>query len=114
MDNVTFAILFCVVPVVILNIFWLKAQKEFLLLYKEKILPKALLFPEEISSLLFSQPGKFIKSIPYILFGRFKLLWKKYDDPQLDKAAEKVRRYFWIILAILIFNFLFQLFFFVL
>lgn len=49
-----------------------------------------------------------------ILFGRFKLIWKKYNDPQLDKAAGKVRRYFWIILAILIFNFLFQLFFFVL
>lgn len=114
MDNVAFAILFCVIPVVILNIFWLKAQKEFLLLYKKEFFPNTPLFPEEIVSLLFNQPTKFIKSIPYILFGRFMLFFKRYNDLDLNKSAKKVRNYFWIIFLILILNFLFQLFYFVL
>ena len=113
-SNVVAFIIMAFVPIIIINIFWLKAQKEFLLLYKKKFSPKAPLFPEEIVSLMLNYPSRFIRSIPYILFGRFMLLFRKYDDPVLNKSAKKVRTYFWVILLILIFNFLFQLFFFVL
>lgn len=114
MSNLSFFFIFGIIPVIIINSFWLKAQKKFLSLYKKDFSLKTPLSSEEIINLCLNKPGHFIKNIPYILFGRFSLFFRKYNNSELNKTAKKARDYFWIILLILILNFLFQLFYFVL
>lgn len=114
MSNVLAFIIMAFIPIIVINFFWVKSQKQFIELYKKRLKPSFPIDPDGLLKYLFENPRGFVKKIPWILFGRLKLIWQKYDDPQLDKAAGKVRRYFWVILAILIFNFFFQLFFFIL
>ncbi len=76
--------------------------------------PSKALFPDEIISGLFSSPKSLFSNLSWIIFGRFFLFFKKYEDHELNNQAKKVRRFFWLILIILVLNFIFQIFYFIL
>lgn len=110
MDSFTLFVIIGVLPIMFINFFWAKAQVDFLRLYKRKVHTDLPIDFNDVSYLLFDNPLEFVKKIPWLLFGRFMLTFKKYDDLQLNEAAKKVRRYFILTVGAFIFCVIFAFF----
>lgn len=89
-------ILFVFIPGLILGIFMTKAQRKFLRFYREIINPNRPIFSDELAQLFRQNPNKFIRFIKqdfavYLIVG-WKMYWKRYKNPILEKEAALVRK----------------------
>jgi len=89
-------IVFVFIPGLILGIFMTKAQRKFLRSYREIVNPDRPIFSDELAQLFRQKPGEFIKFIKqdfavYLIVG-WKMYWKRYKNPILEREAALVRK----------------------
>lgn len=107
MNSEIFFLILFFIPLCTLGILMSLAQQKFLRSYRRIVKPKKLVYSEEILSRFLGRQTdkekqnkitiKDLKNYPYQLL---KLLWRRYDNAQLEKKASRVR-VFMILTAII-------------
>lgn len=104
--NIVYFLIFLVIPILGINYLSIKSQKRFIKLYKEKVDADEPFFIREINKKYLRDPSKFIQDSPKIMLLRFKIIFGKFHDKELDNAASDVRKYYFFIVAVLFINFI--------
>ena len=100
-----------VLPVIIVGFFWAKTSKDYLKLYRKKINPSYPLSAEEIKQKYHHDSLQFIIDLPYLLKTRWIIFWESHQDRELNILAVKLRSYFYLIVLIMLANFIIRVLF---
>jgi hypothetical protein len=91
-----------IVPFIPLTYFLVKAQLEFLSLYKKKYKPTHPVLPRDLKNVVHHKPQSILSEIKYLSLNTPSWYWKDYKDEQLNKLAKRVRLIFYFMLLIMI------------
>ncbi len=98
-------------PIIIVGFFWAKTSRNYLKLYRKKINPTYPLSAEEIKQKYYHDSFQFIIDLPYLLKTRWIIFWESHQDKELNSLAVKLRRYFYLIVLIILANFIVRVLF---
>lgn len=99
------------IPILIAAIFWIKAQREFEEVYRLKKKPSFPVTQEERMRKVEKEPLKFLMESPRGTTVLWKESFKHHSDPELDKAAKAVKKWFYVVVLVFTLSIVFSIIF---